>query len=153
MVAFNSVVLAGNLTRDPELRYLASGAAVCDLRLAVSRVWKGKDGQKHEDVCFIDVTFWNRTAEVAAQYLKKGKPVLVQGNLEYQQWVDKKTNEKRSKHKVRGNAMQFLHDGRVSRDGGNGGPNTGSASPPPEPVEEEQEDDVASVGVDDKEPF
>lgn len=153
MVAFNSVVLAGNLTRDPELRYLASGVAVCDLRLAVSRYWKGKDGQRHEDVCFIDVTFWNRAAEVAAQYLKKGRPVLVQGNLEYHQWVDKKTNEKRSKHQIRGNAMQFLGDGKGTRDNGDGNRGGRPADPPPEPIEEESEDDTAAVGLDEKEPF
>jgi single-strand DNA-binding protein len=153
MVAFNSVVLAGNLTRDPELRYLATGTALCEIRLAVSRVWKGKDGQRHEDVCFIDVTFWNRTAEVAAQYLKKGKPVLVHGNLEYDQWVDKKTNEKRSKHKIRGNALQFLGEGRGARDPGNGRDGARPAPAPPEGVEDEAEDEAATVGTDEKEPF
>lgn len=153
MVAFNSVVLAGNLTRDPELRYLGSGSAVCDLRLAVTRYWKGKDGQKHEDVCFIDVTLWNRTAEIAAQYLRKGRPVLVHGSLELEQWVDKKTNEKRSKHKVRGNAIQFLGEPGGSRDRGEGGQGARSAPPPPELIEEESEDEVATVSLDEKEPF
>ncbi len=153
MVAFNSVVLAGNLTRDPELRYLGTGTAVCELRLAVSRVWKGKDGQRHEDVCFIDVTLWNRTAEVAAQYLKKGKPVLVHGNLEYNQWVDKKTNEKRSKHRIRGNAFQFLGEGRGPRDQENGRDNAKPAEPPPEVMEEESSGDEAPMDMDEKAVF
>lgn len=153
MVSFNSVVLAGNLTRDPELRYLDTGTAVCELRLAVSRSWKGKDGEKHEDVCFIDVTLWNRMAEVAAQYLKKGRPVLIHGNLEYHQWVDKKTNERRSKHRIRGNAMQFLGNPNEGRNGGNGREGDRLAPPPAEPVEEGVDDEAAAVGLDDKEPF
>ena len=108
MVNFNSVVLAGQLTRDPELRYLPDGKACCDLRLSVSRVWKGKDGQNHKDVCFVDVVLWNRTAEVAAQYLNKGRSVLVHGRLECLTWIDKRAGEKRSKHRVVGNSIQFL---------------------------------------------
>lgn len=142
MVSFNSVVLAGNLTRDPELRYTANGAAVCDLRLAVSHIWKGKDGQKHEQVCFVDVVFWNRTAEVAAQFLKKGKPVLVHGRLEYQQWIDKKTNEKRSKHCVCGNAMQFLNGAGPREESGS---KRAERTEEPEGVEDEHEPEEATV--------
>ncbi len=104
---YNKVVLVGNLTRDPELRYLPSGSAVCNTAIATSRKFKKQDNSQGEEVCFIDITFFNRTAEVANQYLKKGSKVLVEGRLKLEQWTDQ-NGGKRSKHSVTVETMQML---------------------------------------------
>jgi single-strand DNA-binding protein len=108
MASLNQVTLLGNLTRDPELRYLADGTAVTDIGLAISESYKNKNGEKVEDVVFIDVTLWQRTAEVACEYLTKGSPVLVVGRLKLDSWQDKTSGEKRTKIKVTGDKIQFL---------------------------------------------
>lgn len=108
MANFNQVVLAGNLTRDPELRYTPSGTAVADLRLAVNTPYKGKSGQVEENTLFIDVTVWGRQAELVAQYLKKGRQVLIDGRLDYEEWEAKDGGGKRSRHRVTANRVQFL---------------------------------------------
>ena len=106
MASFNRVFLIGNLTRDPELRYTPSGAAVANLRLAVNSTYKGQDGQKKEEVCFITIVVWNKQAEICNQYLKKGRPVLIEGRLIYRSWEqDGKT---RSTLEVRADRVQFL---------------------------------------------
>ncbi len=104
---YNKVILAGNLTRDPELRYLPSGSAVCNTALATNRRYKKQDGSQGEEVCFIDITFFNRTAEIANQYLKRGSKVLVEGRLKLEQWTDQ-TGGKRSKHSITVETMQML---------------------------------------------
>jgi single-strand DNA-binding protein len=119
MVAFNKVIVAGNLSRDIELRHLPNGTAVTDASLAINSQWKGKDGQKHEEVTFVDCTLWGKTAELAADYLKKGSSVLFEGSLKQESWEDKTSGQKRSKIKVNVDSMQFL--GEKSASGGNRG--------------------------------
>ncbi len=107
MASFNRVILVGNLTRDPELRYLASGTAVTDVGLAVNDRRKDANGQWIEETTFVDVTLWARTAEVASEYLTKGSPVLIEGRLKLDSW-ETQDGQKRSKLKVVGERMQML---------------------------------------------
>src|SRR5204863_315342 len=118
MASFNKVILLGNLTRDPEVRYTPKGTAVTDLGLAVNRTYTADNGEKREEVTFVDVTFWGRTAEVAGEYLKKGRPVFVEGRLQLDSWDDKQSGQKRTKLKVIGENMQMLG---APRGGGAGG--------------------------------
>src|ERR1700733_297690 len=113
MANLNKVFLIGNITRDPELRYTPNGSAVTDLRLAVNRMYTTKEGERREEVTFIDVTVWNRQAENCCQYLKKGRPVHVEGYLKLDSWDDKATGEKRSKLKVEAERVQFLGGART----------------------------------------
>ncbi len=116
MAGFNRVILIGNLTRDPELRYTPQGTAVADLRLAVTTV-RGRSGtERKEETLFIDCTVWDRQAETCSEYLAKGRPVLVEGRLIEDQWQDKETGERRSRIKVYVQNVQFLG----GRDGGTG---------------------------------
>jgi single-strand DNA-binding protein len=138
MASFNKVILAGNLTRDPELRYTPKGTAVCRFTLAVNRNYTGEDGQKKEEVSFIDVDAWGRQGEVVAQYMKKGRPLLVEGRLKQDSWEDKNTKQKQSKLKVVLESFSFID---TNRDGAGGPatppsrPQTSSPSPAAEPVE------------------
>ena len=148
MASFNKVILMGNLTRDPELRYTPKGTAVAKLGLAVNRVWKTETGETKEDVLFIDVEAFSRQAETIGQYLKKGSPVLVEGHLRLDTWDDKQTNQKRSKILVAAENVRFLGSGQP-REGGapdvvrNRAPATASPPPPAaEPAEEPPADDV-----------
>ncbi len=116
MAGFNRVILIGNLTRDPELRYTPQGTAVADLRLAVTTV-RGRSGsERKEETLFIACTVWDRQAETCSEYLTKGRPVLVEGRLIEDQWQDKETGERRSRIKVYVQNVQFLG----GRDGGTG---------------------------------
>ena len=128
MASFNKVILVGNLTRDPEVRYIPSGTAVCDISLAVNSQWTDrKTNERKEEVTFVEVTLWGRTAEIAGEYLAKGRPVLIEGRLSLDSWEDKETGQKRSKLKVIADGMQLLG----SRDGGGGsggGGSTGAGS-------------------------
>lgn len=120
MASFNKVILLGNLTRDPEVRYTTGGSAVCDITLAVNYQWTDKrSNERKEEVSFIDVTLWGRTAEIAGEYLGKGRPVLIEGRLQQDKWDDKETGQKRSKLKVVADAMQLL--GGKPEGGGGGG--------------------------------
>lgn len=124
MASFNRVVLMGNLTRDPEVRYTTGGTAVTDISLAINRYRTDKNtNQRIEETTFVDVTLWGRTAEIAGEYLGKGRPVLIEGRLQQDQWEDKETGQKRSKLKVVGESMQLLgsRDGGSSGGGGGGG--------------------------------
>ena len=121
MADLNKVFLMGRLTQDPELRYTPSGAAVSDLRLATSRTWQGKDGERREETLYIDVTVWNRQAENCCQYLKKGRAVHVEGYLKMDSWDDKTSGEKRTKVKVEADRVQFL-DRKDDPGGGGGAP-------------------------------
>lgn len=131
MASFNKVILVGNLTRDPEVRYTPSGTAVCDIALAVNSQWTDKrTNERKEEVTFIDVTLWGRTAEIAGEYLAKGRPVLIEGRLQQDRWDDKETGQKRSKLKVVADAMQLL-GGRPEGGGAapaSGGGNTAARS-------------------------
>lgn len=111
MASFNKVILMGNLTRDPEVRYLSSGTAVADLALAINEDYKNKDGEKVESTVFVDVVVWARQAETCGQYLSKGSPVLVEGMLQLDKWQTKE-GENRSKLRVRAVRVQFLGAGR-----------------------------------------
>ena len=104
---FNKVVLVGNLTKDIELRYLPSGTAAARLSLANNRRYKKQDGTQADEVCFIDVNLFNRTAEVANQYLKKGSQVLIEGRLVLESWTDN-TGVKRTKQSITAESMQML---------------------------------------------
>ncbi len=119
MAGYNRVILVGNLTRDPELRYLASGTAVTDIGLAVSEKRKNANGELIEETTFVDITLWGRTAEVVSEYLSKGSPALIEGRLKLDSWEDKQTGQKRSKLKVVGDRMQML--GGRGQGGGQGG--------------------------------
>lgn len=113
MASFNRVILMGNLTRDPELRYLPSGMGVCEFGLAVNHRWRDKDGNQKEDVCFVDITAWGRQGEVINQYMSKGKPILIEGRLKYDTWTGQ-DGAKRSRLSVVAENFQFVG----SREGG-----------------------------------
>lgn len=104
---FNKVIMVGNLTRDVELRYLNSGSALATFGLASNRKYKKADGMQVDDTCFIDVTLFGRTAEIANQYLKKGSKVLIEGRLNFETWTDQQGG-KRSKHSIVAESMQML---------------------------------------------
>ena len=108
MAAYNKVILMGNLTRDPEIRYTGSGTAVCSLGLAVNRTYKTQSGELREDPCFIDVTAWGKQAESCNNYLKKGAPVFVEGTLRFETWTDKTSGQNRSKHTISADTVRFL---------------------------------------------
>lgn len=114
MPSFNKVLLVGNLTRDPEIKYTPKGTAIARLGMAVNHTWKSESGEKKEEVTFVDVDAFGKQAETLAQYLKKGRPLLVEGRLRLDQWEDKKTNEKRSKLGVVLESFQFLDSGKQS---------------------------------------
>jgi single-strand DNA-binding protein len=156
MASFNKVILLGNLTRDPEVRYTPKGSAVADLGIAVNRQYTLDNGEKREEVTFVDVTFWGRTAEIAGEYLKKGRPVFIEGRLQLDTWDDKQSGQKRSKLKVIGENMQLLGGRGAPGEGGGDEPmSSGAASgggqfnqrsnrsstPPPRPGPSEPDDD------------
>lgn len=131
MASFNKVILAGNLTRDPELRYTPNGKAIAKFALAVNRNWTTETGEKKEEVTFIDVDAFGRQAEVISQYLKKGRPLLMEGRLKLDQWDDKQTGQKRSRLGVVLESFSFLDGGRTE-----GAPSAGGPAParPPRPA-------------------
>jgi single-strand DNA-binding protein len=117
MASYNRIILMGNLTRDPQLRYLPNQTAVVDIGLAVNHKYRTAGGEDREEVMFIDCTAFGKQAEVINQYCQKGRPLLVEGRLKLDTWDDKQTGQKRSKHKVTIDNFQLLG----SRDGGPGG--------------------------------
>ena len=134
MPDLNRVIIAGRLTRDPELKYIPSGTAVCELGMAVSRKYRTKDGEQREDTLFINVETWAKTAEFCGEYLKKGAPIIVEGSLKMDSWEDKTSGQKRTAIKVRADRIQQMswedRDGRAS-------------TPAPRPIEEPvPEDDI-----------
>lgn len=116
MASLNRCFLMGNLTRDPELRYTSGGQPLCNFRLAINRSWKGRDGQKNEDTTFLNVKVWGKQGENCAQYLKKGRPVFVEGRIESRSW-ETEDGQKRSAVDVVAERVQFMG----SRDGGDWG--------------------------------
>ena len=128
MASFNKVILLGNLTRDPEVRYTPKGTAVAELGMAVNRVYTAENGEKREETTFVDVTLWGRTAEIAGEYLKKGRPVFIEGRLQLDSWEDKTSGQKRSKLKVVGEGLQLL-GARPSGSGSTGGEEESSSAP------------------------
>src|SRR5579864_6556919 len=150
MANFNKVILAGNLTRDPELRYTPKGTAIARIGMAINRTWKTETGETKEEVTFVDVDAFGRQAEVIAQYMKKGRPLLIEGRLKLHQWEDKNTHQKQSKLKVVLDGFSFLgsrgEDGAGPAEGPRPRPAAPSAGSPAEPVEPAgappEEDDV-----------
>jgi single-strand DNA-binding protein len=111
MANYNKVILIGNLTRDPELRFSSKGTAVAKLSVAVNRSWKTETGEQREEVTFVDVDAFGRQAEVLGQYLRKGRPIMIEGRLRLDTWEDKQTNQKRSRLGVVLESFQFLDSG------------------------------------------
>ena len=149
MASFNKVILLGNLTRDPEVRYTPKGTAVTELGMAVNRVYTAENGEKREETTFVDVTLWGRTAEIAGEYLKEGRPVLIEGRLQLDTWDDKQSGQKRSKLKVVGEGLQLI-GGRPGGGGGGGGggdeegsgaPRSSKSAPPPKAAPAGPDDD------------
>jgi single-strand DNA-binding protein len=147
MASFNKVILLGNLTRDPEVRYTPKGTAVTELGMAMNRVYTAENGEKREETTFVDVTLWGRTAEIAGEYLKKGRPVFIEGRLQLDTWDDKQSGQKRSKLKVVGEGLQLIGS-RPGGSAGGGGDEEGSgaarpskSTPPPKAAPSEPDDD------------
>ncbi len=148
MASFNKVILLGNLTRDPEVRYTPKGSAVCDLGIAVNRSYTLDSGEKREEVTFVDVVLWSRLAEIAGEYLKKGRPIFIEGRLQLDTWDDKQSGQKRSKLRVIGETMQLLGGrppgagGGAAESGEEGKPARAKTTPPPKaPTANEPDDD------------
>ena len=134
MANYNKVILMGNLTRDPQLSYLPSQTPVVEIGLAVNRKWKGQDGQKREEACFVDCRAYGKQAEVMNQYLSKGRCVLIDGRLQFSAWEDKEGN-KRSKLRVVVENFQFVGGGQG---GGqySGGPGRQQEAPAQAPADQ-----------------
>jgi single-strand DNA-binding protein len=128
MASFNKVILAGNLTRDPELRYTPKGTAVARLGIACNRKWKSETGEMKEEVTFVDVDAFGKTAETIGQYLKKGRPILIEGRLRYDTWEDKQSGQKKSKLSVVLENFQFLDSGAGRGEGAAEAPRPRAAS-------------------------
>ena len=127
MASFNRVILAGNLTRDPELRYTPKGLAIAKIGLAINRTSKNEAGETKEEVTFVDVDSFGRHAEIIAQYFRKGRPILIEGRLRLDQWDDKQTGQKRSKLGVVLEGFSFLDSNRP--EGGSPAEGGGGARP------------------------
>lgn len=134
----NKVMLIGNLTRDPEIKYTPKGSAIAEIGLAINRNYTTDGGEKREEVTFVDVTLWGRIAEVAGEYCKKGDPLFVEGRLQLDQWDDKATGQKRSKLKVVGEAIQLLGQKRSGEQGDT------SSAPPKRKIEADPDLDKAA---------
>jgi single-strand DNA-binding protein len=115
-MSFNHITLKGNLTRDPEVKFLKNGTAVCNLGIAVNRVWKDENGNKMEECMFIDCTAWGQRGETISEYFSKGDQILIAGRLDLQTWEDKNTGDKRSKHIVTVETFDFC-SGKKDSDG------------------------------------
>jgi single-strand DNA-binding protein len=147
MASYNKVILIGNLTRDPELRYTPKGMAIAKLGIAVNRSWRNEAGETKEEVTFIDIDAFGRQAETLAQYLKKGSPLMIEGRLKLDQWDDKQSGQKRSKLGVILEGFQFLGGGK-GEGGGSEAPRSRPApsaapkndSPDSEPPPPEEDD-------------
>jgi single-strand DNA-binding protein len=147
MANLNRVLLIGNLTRDPELRYTPKGTAVTEIGLAVNRIYSGEDGEKKEETTFVDVTLWARQAEIAGQYLRKGRPVFIEGRLQLDTWDDKQTGQKRSRLRVVAENLQLLgsrqeSEGSSSFSSPSPAPRRGPSAPAPPPKPEPRDPDL-----------
>ena len=136
MASVNKVMLLGNLTRDPEIRYTTKGTAVTDLGMAINRIRTGDNGERIEEVTYVDVTLWGRSAELAGQYLGKGRSVFIEGRLQLDQWDDKATGQKRSRLRVVGENMQFIGG---QGQGGGGGNAQGGNQQQSKPAQQQQQ--------------
>jgi single-strand DNA-binding protein len=150
MANFNKVILAGNLTRDPELRYTPKGMAIAKITLAVNRSWRNEAGENKEEVTFVDVDSFGRQAETIGQYLKKGSPLLLEGRLRLDQWDDKQTGQKRSRLGVVMESFQFLGTGNRNE---GGAPEAPRSRPAPAAAKSESPDADMPPPEDDDVPF
>ena len=142
-------MLIGNLTRDPEVRYTPKGSAVCDLALAVNRTYTADNGEKREEVTYVDIVVWAKLAEIAGKYLQKGTPVFVEGRLQMDQWDDKQTGVKRTKIRVVAENFQFLGRREGAGAGGSGeegAPVRPATRPPQKSQAARQEQPAAEFG-------
>lgn len=140
---FNKVILMGNLTRDVEMRTTPSGQSVANFSLAVSRSWKGQDGQQQEQTSFINCVAWGKPGEIIAQYVSKGNPLLVSGRLDQRSWEDKESGQKRSTVEVVVEDFNFIG-------GGQGGGSNVSSSASSSAPSSKKSDDVVIDDIDDK---
>ena len=151
MANVNKVILIGNVTRDPEVKFTSKGSAVTDIALAINRNYTLDNGEKREETTYVDVELWGRLAEIAGEYAKKGRPVYVEGRLRMDSWDDKATGQKRSRMKVVGENLQLLGartggapQGSHEHEGG-GEPATRRSAAPTRPVtppSSEPDDDI-----------
>ena len=145
MANFNKVILAGNLTRDPELRYTPKGLAIAKLGLAINRKWSTESGEQKEEVTFVDIDAFGKQAETISQYLKKGNPILVEGRLRLHTWEDKQTNQKQSKLRVDLETFKFIGPAQAREGGAPEAPRARAPAAPSanaaEPAEEPPADD------------
>jgi single-strand DNA-binding protein len=144
MANFNKVILAGNLTRDPELRYTPKGTAIAKIGLAINRKWRSETGEMKDETTFVDVDAFGKTAETVGQYLKKGRPILVEGRLRYDSWEDKQSGQKRSKLGVVMESFQFMDSNR----GGEGAPAASRPAASAPAASEHADGDAPSEGDD-----
>lgn len=154
MANINRVFLAGNLTRDPQVRFLANEKAVAEFGLAINRKFKAGDGSLKEEVTFVDIEVWGRTAELCSQYLTKGRGCFIEGRLKLDTWEDKKDGSKRSKLRVVADNVQFLDGGKGRGEGapaGDAGEVEGDA--PAAPARPSRPASPAPAASDDEPPF
>jgi single-strand DNA-binding protein len=144
MANYNRVILMGNLTRDPQLKYLPNNTAVCEFGLAINRRWRDKDGNQKEDTCFVDISAFARTAETINQYMTKGKPILVEGRLKFDSWTGQ-DGQKRSKLSVVAENFQFV-GARGDQPAGAGAPQERSTPPADSPAPQAGPDDAPPTG-------
>lgn len=139
---FSKVVMMGNVTRDIEMRTTPSGQNVANFTLAISRSWRGSDGNQQEATSFIDCVAWGKAGEIIAQYVQKGSPLLVSGRLDQRSWDDKETGKKRSSVEVYVEDFNFIGGGR--------GDNAGASAPSSAPSSQSKSKDVVIEDIDDK---
>ena len=141
MSSFNKVILIGNLTRDPQIKYTTGGTAIAELGMAIGRKWFDKTtNQQKEETTFVDVTLFGKQAEVAGQYLAKGRPVMIEGRLQLDSWEDRETGHKRSKLRVVGENLVLMGGKRED-------------APPEERQSEHAQPPAALPQVDEELPF
>jgi len=143
---FNKVILMGNLTRDPETRTTTGGQSVTNFSLAVNRTWKNQSGETQEDVSYIDCVAWGKPGEIIAQYLGKGRAVLVSGRLDQRSWDDKESGQKRSKVEVIVEDFNFVGDGQ----GGGNSSSSGDFSSSNAPAKRAKKAETSTDDIDDR---
>jgi single-strand DNA-binding protein len=165
MANVNKVILIGNVTRDPEVKFTSKGSAVTDVGLAINRNYTLDSGEKREETTFVDVELWGRLAEIAGEYAKKGRPIYIEGRLRMDSWEDKASGQKRSRMKVVGENLQLLggrpdgasgrpaSSGGGSHSGSDGGENDRHDSPPPRRPSTPSRPAPTSTEADDDIPF
>jgi single-strand DNA-binding protein len=134
MANYNKVILIGNLTRDPELRYTPKGMAIAKIGMAINRTWRDANGENKEETTFVEVDAFGKQAETIGQYMKKGRPFMIEGRLRLDTWEDKQTNQKRSKLGVVLESFQFLDFRTAEESGGGAGKTRQSPAAAPAPI-------------------